>query len=142
MHLKTEIQKFLDHKKWLYKEEKDVFLFGIEIDNFGFQCSFLGMEDEKILIFYSHYPTRIKKKNLKSMAWLITQLNANISVGNFDLDIETGDLRYKTSIDVEGADYIFPLIENLVNANLSIFMQHYLPIKERIFEFEKPKINL
>ncbi|WP_217360014.1 YbjN domain-containing protein, partial [Anabaena sp. UHCC 0253] len=46
--------------------------------------------------------------------------------GNFELDFNDGEIRYKTSIDVDGDKLSFALIKNLVYANV-IMMDEYLP---------------
>lgn len=46
--------------------------------------------------------------------------------GNFEMDFEDGEIRYKTSIDVEGESLSFALIKKLVYANVTM-MDEYLP---------------
>jgi hypothetical protein len=47
-------------------------------------------------------------------------------IGNFELDFTDGEIRYKTSIDVEGANLTFTQIKRLVYANV-MMMDQYLP---------------
>jgi hypothetical protein len=47
-------------------------------------------------------------------------------IGNFEMDFEDGEIRYKTSIDVEGDSLSSALIKRLVYANV-MMMDAYLP---------------
>lgn len=53
--------------------------------------------------------------------------NFGLLVGNFEMSLEDGELRYKTSIDFEGSEQLpMQLVRNLVAANLRT-MERYLP---------------
>ncbi|HEY9850963.1 MAG TPA: hypothetical protein V6D28_15955 [Leptolyngbyaceae cyanobacterium] len=56
----------------------------------------------------------------------ITRANYGTIIGNFELDYADGEVRYKTSIDVEGSNLTFPLIKQLVYTNVTM-MDEYLP---------------
>lgn len=47
-------------------------------------------------------------------------------IGNFEMDFTDGEIRYKTSIDVEGDKLSSALIKRLVYANV-MMMDEYLP---------------
>ena len=54
------------------------------------------------------------------------QLDYGMTIGNFELDYTDGEIRYKTSIDVEGDQLTSALIKNLVYTNVRM-MDEYLP---------------
>ena len=47
----------------------------------------------------------------------LTRANYGLSIGNFEMDFEDGEVRYKTSIDVEGGELTQGMIKNLVYSN-------------------------
>jgi len=55
-----------------------------------------------------------------------TRANSGTIVGNFELDFAEGEIRYKTSIDVEGDRLSSALIKQMVYANVTM-MDRYLP---------------
>ena len=59
------------------------------------------------------------------MAEFITRANYGMIIGNFELDFSDGEVRYKTSIDVEGAELVPAVIRQLVYANV-LTMDRYL----------------
>ena len=58
------------------------------------------------------------------MAEFISRANFGLMIGNFELNFDDGEVRYKTSLDVEDTAINFNLIKNLVYANITL-MDHY-----------------
>jgi hypothetical protein len=49
-----------------------------------------------------------------------------MAIGNFEMDFEDGEVRFKTSIDVEGTELSLELLNPLLYANV-LMMDQYLP---------------
>lgn len=60
------------------------------------------------------------------MAEFLTRANYGLMIGNFEMDFNDGEIRYKTSIDVEGDNLSSALLKQLVYANV-MTMDQYLP---------------
>ena len=60
------------------------------------------------------------------MAEFIARANYGIVLGNFEIDFSDGEVRFKTSIDVEGSELTPALIEPVMYANV-LTMDEYLP---------------
>ena len=56
----------------------------------------------------------------------LTRANYGLLIGNFEMDYNDGEVRYKTSIDVEGDRLSKALVKRLVYDNLAV-MDRYLP---------------
>ncbi len=56
----------------------------------------------------------------------VCRANYGMIVGNFEIDLDDGEVRYKTSVDIEGVTATRQLIQNLVAPNV-ITMDRYLP---------------
>jgi hypothetical protein len=56
----------------------------------------------------------------------LIRANYGMMIGNFEMDFTDGEIRYKTSIDVEGDKLSSALIKRLVYANV-MMMDEYLP---------------
>ncbi|MEM9907744.1 MAG: YbjN domain-containing protein [Cyanobacteria bacterium P01_D01_bin.44] len=77
-------------------------------------------------LFYSFCPVTVPAECRPKLAEFCVRANLGMVLGNFELDFDTGTLRYKTSVDVEGS-YLEPaMIRQLVQANLET-MDHYWP---------------
>ncbi len=83
-------------------------------------------EEERQFAFYSICPLEIPADKRQAIAELVTRANFGLIVGNFEFDLDDGELRFKTSIDVEGDWLSDPLIAHLVELNLRA-MDQYLP---------------
>ncbi len=94
--------------------------------NGQWNCYAQVREEQQQFIFYSICPLQIPEAKRITIAEFITRANYGLLIGNFELDFSDGEVRYKTSIDIEGNGLNFDLIQNLVYANVSI-MDEYLP---------------
>lgn len=92
----------------------------IKIDEANNQCA-----------VYSAFPDLIPQEWRKACAVLLANANYDLDIGNFEIDLEDGDLRYRASLAL-GEDSLTPsLFEQLLVANLEV-MDKYLPQIRRI----------
>ena len=74
-------------------------------------------EDLDIALLYSVPPLRVPEEKRNEVAIFLTRANYGLLIGNFELDMDDGEVRYKTSIDVEDDELSAALIAGLVRAN-------------------------
>jgi hypothetical protein len=89
-------------------------------------CYAQAREDQEQFVFYSVCPVNVPEDRRPVVAEYITRANYGMIIGNFEMDYVDGEVRYKTSIDVEGANLLAPLVKQLVYANV-VTMDRYLP---------------
>lgn len=94
--------------------------FSMKAENGIFQCFAEVKEELNIFIFYSTFGFVIPENRRVFFCELLTRINCGLVMGNFELDMNEGELRYKTSIDYEGGDLIDKFIENIISSNLSV----------------------
>lgn len=75
---------------------------------------------------YSVLPDLIPEVGRKACAVMLSYINYDLSIGNFEIDLEDGELRYRTAIDVNGSHLTPTLFENLLATNISM-MDRFLP---------------
>ncbi|MBT5851626.1 MAG: YbjN domain-containing protein [Acidimicrobiaceae bacterium] len=78
------------------------------------------------LLFYSIVAERAPAERRTEVAEYTTRANFGLAVGNFELDMNDGEIRFKTSLDVEGAAITKHLVQQIVNANV-VVTDLYLP---------------
>lgn len=76
--------------------------------------------------FYSVTPVNIPENQRAAVGEFLHRANYGMIIGNFELDFSDGEVRYKTSIDVEGDQMSVALCRQLVLANV-MMMDRYLP---------------
>ena len=77
-------------------------------------------------VFYSICPIKVPKPKRRAVGEFIARANYGMIIGNFELDFGDGEIRYKTSIDVEGSTLNYTMIKRLVYTNV-MMMDEYLP---------------
>lgn len=95
-------------------------------ENGRWNCYAQAREDQEQFVFYSIYPNIAPEDKRLAMSEFLTRANYGLIIGNFEMDFKDGEIRYKTSIDVEGDLLTTDLIKQLVYANV-MMMDHYLP---------------
>lgn len=84
---------------------------------------FLGLarvhEGTSVLAFYTLCPIEVPAERMADALELVARLNNGHVLGNLELDVDEGTLRFKTSVDVEGAELTEDLVANVVYANVA-----------------------
>jgi hypothetical protein len=108
-------------------------------ENGKWTCYARVREEQEQFLFYSICPVNAPDSKRMAIAEFLTRANSGTIIGNFELDFTNGEIRYKTSIDVQGDSLSFELIKQLVYANVTM-MDQYLPgIMSVIYGEVEPK---
>jgi hypothetical protein len=87
-----------------------------------------------LALIYTILPVRCPEPKFPEMLELLTRANWGLPLGNFEMDLSDGEIRFKTSVDVEGVPLDQPegapaaemAITNTLMAN-KVAMDRYLP---------------
>lgn len=120
--------RFLDDDGWPCKEhsEEPLLLTGYQGKHLSFGCCIRAHEDRRLLMVYSLAPEKVPKERRAAMAEFITRANYRMIIGNFEMDLDDGEVRYKTSIDLTGVTLTETVIKRLLYTNTLTF-DRYLP---------------
>jgi hypothetical protein len=83
-------------------------------------------EDKQLALFFSYAPIKVGEDKRDEMAKFLTKANYGLYIGNFEFDYNDGEVRCKTSLDVEGSALDTELVKRMVYNNVGI-MDKYLP---------------
>jgi hypothetical protein len=121
---------FFEQDSWPFTpfEGQPVLQMGFRGDNGQWTCYAQAREEQSQFLFYSVCPVNAPDDGQKrlAMAEFLTRANYGLFIGNFELDLSDGEIRYKTSVDVEGDRLSPALVQQLVYANV-FTMDRYLP---------------
>ena len=125
--LETVIE-FFEDDDWPFARLDDPALLSLAFqgDNGRWTCYAQVREDAQEFIFYSLCPVNAPADRRSQMAEFLTRANYGLILGNFEMDFTDGEIRYKTSIDVEGDRLSQSLVKRLVYTNVTL-MDKYLP---------------
>lgn len=78
-------------------------------------------EDTGVVVFYTLSPVEVPPERMLAVLELVARINATSVLGNLDVDVDKGDIRFKTSVDVEGTEHGLTedLFANLVWSNVA-----------------------
>jgi hypothetical protein len=88
-------------------------------------CLALADEQSEQVIFYSVVLESVAAEHRLEVMKFVTLANYGMQVGNFELDLEDGEVRFKTSIDVENEDLSEGLLRNMVELNVLMMGLYY-----------------
>ena len=89
-------------------------------------CYAVARERQQQCLFYSQCPIQVPSDRWSAVAEFLTRANYGIPIGNFEMDLDNGEIRFKTGIDIEGDHLSTALFKGIVQANL-MMMARYLP---------------
>jgi hypothetical protein len=125
--LETAARFFAD-SDWPFEQASGEPLLRLEFDgeNATFTCYARVVEEKDAFVFYAMFPQAVAEERRQAVAELLTRLNFGLTIGNFELDFDDGEVRYRSSVDVEGTELTSELIKPLAAAAV-LNMDYYLP---------------
>lgn len=120
--------RFFEEDSWHFSRVQDETVLRMHVSgkNGQYQCIARAREEAHQLLFYSQFPINVPADKRLKVAEFLTRANYGLYIGNFEMDFQDGEIRYKTSIDVEGAPLSTAIVRNLVAPNLTM-IDRYLP---------------
>jgi hypothetical protein len=83
-------------------------------------------EEDVRAVFVSAFPSVVPEEQRAAVAEFCNRANFGLAIGNFELDHDGGEVRFRTSIDAEGTAATPELVRNAVVANV-LTMDRYVP---------------
>lgn len=83
-------------------------------------------EEAHEFVFYSVAPQFAAEDRRVAVAEYLMRANYGLSIGNFEMDFDDGEVRFRTGIDVEGDRLSPALLKSLIYSNW-VTMDRYLP---------------
>jgi hypothetical protein len=84
-------------------------------------------------VFYSVHPRSAPPARLSEVGEFLHRVNYGTIVGNFELDCDDGEIRFKTSLDVEGEALSDVQLEKLATFNVRS-MSQYLALIDAVID--------
>ena len=89
-----------------------------------FTCHMHVLEEAQQIVYYSIFPAHVPEDKRGTVMAFLTYANYGLIYGNFEINLDDGQVRYKTSIDVEGNGLSHSLLQPIVFINVST-LDHY-----------------
>jgi hypothetical protein len=120
----------LAEEGWSFEEAEDEPVLRLGFAGESGRWLLYAVADEELSqsVFYSIYPDAVPPGRRLEVAQLVSRINYDLTIGSFDLDMEEGTLRFRTSLDFEGSEPDPTVIRTLALANVATMDQFYRAI--------------
>ena len=119
------LKQYFNDKQWHYtyyrpktNDSQQSHHLSLRMQHKQINCGYLfrAQEKNKLLAVYGILPFLIPESHQSAAMLLITQINYDMLIGNLEMDINDGEIRYKNAIDVEAVGIDNEIIEHLLQS--------------------------
>ncbi len=122
------LEQFLEDDEWYPSQldDRPIFRMTFAGDNGQFVCYAQIVMDLEIFLFYAMAPIKVEEDKRLEVAEFLTRANYGMRIGNFEMDFNDGEVRYKSSLDFEGVLLSYDLIKHAIYPAV-LTMDRYMP---------------
>lgn len=119
------IENFLNNNKITFTklDAGKTFNFEVNVPEGSWICR-LNTREKSGISIYSILPVKFEQEKLSELAVYLMKLNAEVWVGNFELNPELNEIKFKTYIDAESISVNERIIERSILVNNAIMQKH------------------
>jgi len=119
------LKQYFSNKQWHYthyrpktNDSQQSHHLSLRMRHKQVNCGYLFrvQEKNKLLAIYGILPFLIPESHQNAALLLITQINYDMLIGNLEMDVNDGEIRYKNAIDVEAVGIDNDIIEHLLQS--------------------------
>lgn len=128
LHAFETLGRWLESDGWFPVQDEERYMFRVNFSgkNGLLRCYASVKVDLQQYVFYAISPIKVPEELRMAVAEFITRANYGLRIGNFELDYNDGEVRYKSSLDFEDTELNDELIRHATYAAVQT-MDHYLP---------------
>jgi len=101
-----------DSWKFEYDDKNELFRLEISGINCNYVCYIIVDEEQESLLCNTHIKQKVPFGKRLEVCNFINRINYELAIGNFEMDMEDGELRFRTYLDSANA---LPSQEQLIN---------------------------
>lgn len=122
------VLQFFQEDQWIFQkiENKPAVRAGYHGERGTWVCYARVDEDSRRFLFYSLMGMNIARPDRPKVLEYLNRVNFGLTIGNFEMNMETGDVRFRTSIETPAGDLSVPIVRALVYSNVHT-MDRYFP---------------
>ena len=126
--LLSELKRVFDENDWPYSQVDGAPVLVSELSGPEGRWDFYAqaVEEKDLVLLYSIAPERVPEERRLDVSEFLTKANYGLADGNFELDFDDGEVRYKTVLHVQGDALDALLVRRLVRSN-GTALETYLP---------------
>ena len=119
------LKQYFDNKEWQYTyyrpshtDSQRSHHLSLKMTHRQLSCGYLFrvQENHSLIAVYGILPFLIPESHRSAAMLLMTQMNYNMLIGNIEMDVDDGEIRYKNALDVEAVGINDGIIEHLLQS--------------------------
>ena len=123
------LKQYFDDKDWPYnyyqpkiRDSQKSHYLSLRMRDKQLDCGYLFrvQEKNKLLAVYGILPFLIPDSHQSAAMLLITQINYDMMIGNLEMDVDDGEIRYKNAIDIEAVGLDDDILEHLLQSIIAM----------------------
>jgi len=136
------VTEWLEADDWDYQEneERSAVITGAKTDIAAYKMFFVAQERVQRLVLFVASDIRIQTKKRMQVIEYITRANHNMILGNLEIDMSDGELRFKIATGFKGGTLSTLMVQNMIRVAMKT-MDQYVPGVEAICKGKKEVIE-
>ena len=128
--LGTVLESFLTSKDVEFNKyrNQDVWQITVNHPEESFLCNFHILAEQQIIMIVCHRPKSIPIDNIEIVNLYITQANYGLVNGNFAINMDTGELNFKTSSQITSIDAFEAILDFVLRQSIHSYSKYILGI--------------
>ena len=120
------IERLFESQGWRYiKNDNTSYRFGFRSRGNRFDLLALIAEQPRTLSIYTKIPIQASAERMGAVAEYVARANWDMILGNFEIDVRDGEIRYKNSISFQHRDPTGEEISDLIDCSLAMADRYY-----------------
>ncbi|MCK6509476.1 YbjN domain-containing protein [Myxococcota bacterium] len=131
---------FFEEDEWEYQRSSgEVLLMQFRAEHALLRCVAQVEPTQEVFLFYSMLGVYVSEPKREKVALFLTRANYGMRVGNFEMDLEDGEVRFKTSFVASGAEATVEMVRRTVYYNLAMMDKYYVGLMRVVFADVTPE---
>ena len=122
------VLRFFQEERWNFQKTNDrpVIRAGFHGDRGTWVCYARVDEEQRRFLFHSLMGLNIAPLYRPAVLEYLNRVNYRLLIGSFEMDMERGDVRFRTGVEVPEGELSVAMVRSLVYANVRA-MDYYFP---------------
>ena len=121
------VAEHLHTEEWHFDQPReDAIIANVAGRNANFRLHLFAYEEQEQFSVYAVAPNRASEGMRTAIAEFVTRANYGLRVGNFEVDLSDGEIRFKVSVTVRESALSTAMCADMMRASV-VTMDHYYP---------------
>jgi hypothetical protein len=129
------IRAFFERDGWKYRQlgEHTALEMGVAGEQTNYRLVVVVDHERSIVRFLTFLEGKVPESRRREAMEYVTRANYGLLLGNFELDLSDGEVRFKCSLDVEGGEITYAQYQNMLYVSVAM-QDRYFPGLQRVLQ--------